>query len=391
MGGMTSNSATVARPATGKFSQSDPGAVPPENLLQRYMSPQEMALRAAQNGQYQGVDDSARLSQNTARLAQSMALMPAPMFGAGDSGAANLSNTFGNIGSLFGAPGSYSSPSGPTYAQPMAAQASAVPLSPAGAPTTTSGGANYNAISALLGRPVGAGAGYAPPAYKPPPVYMSEEQRRAMQPQPQPTPTPGIVPSSMTEGDGGTDEGAPRAPSGPAPFDPNAYDYSGNLRGGFGLSGADIGRFLTNAAATTIPVVGMANTASSLFGGPNIGSAIFGERQPAQPLTSIAYDPVFQAAQREAGGYYRDPWGGIYKDGEALTEIPQDFIAQEQAKQSERGAIDTDWGYNPNAAPEEPPQSIGDVDSGYVPDDGGGGNLGGGDDTGMDPAGYRTD
>ena len=230
-------------------------------------------------------------------------------------------------------------------------------------------GANYNAISALLGIPVGTAAGYTPPVYRAPPVYMSDEQRKALMPQPFPVQQPdatGVVPPMG--GAGPADEGAPLAPLGPAPFNPNAYDYSGNLSRGYELSGADIGRFAANAVASTIPVLGIANTVSSLFGGPNVGSAIFGAKQPEQPLTSIAYDPKFQAAARARGDIYYDPFGGYYTGDQALgigvDREYQDWLAGEQARQTEAGSIGTDYGYVPDAAHQE----IGPVDYGYVPD-----------------------
>ena len=278
-------------------------------------------------------------------------------------GASFLGSTFGNIGSMFGAPGPYSSPSVPTYAQPMAAQAPAAPPPAAGAPTAAPIGANYNAISALLGIPVGTAAGYTPPVYRAPPVYMSDEQRRALMPQPGAT---GVAPPMG--GEGPADEGAPPAPSGPAPFDPNAYDYSGNLRG---LSGRDIGRTAVNMGVSMLggPLLGGANTISSLLGGPNVGSAIFGEKQPAQPLTSIAYDPKFQADARARGDIYYDPFGGYYTGDQALgigvDREYQDWLAGEQARQTEAGSIGTDYGYVPDAAHQE----IGPVDYGYVPYD----------------------
>ena len=277
-------------------------------------------------------------------------------------GASFLGSTFGNIGSMFGAPGPYSSPSVPTYAQPMAAQAPAAPPPAAGAPTAAPIGANYNAISALLGIPVGTAAGYTPPVYRAPPVYMSDEQRRALMPQPGAT---GVAPPMG--GEGPADEGAPPAPSGPAPFDPNAYDYIGNLRG---LSGRDIGRTAVNMGVSMLggPLLGGANTISSLLGGPNVGSAIFGEKQPAQPLTSIAYDPKFQADARARGDIYYDPFGGYYTGDQALgigvDREYQDWLAGEQARQTEAGSIGTDYGYVPDAAHQE----IGPVDYGYVPD-----------------------
>jgi hypothetical protein len=282
-------------------------------------------------------------------------------------GALGLGQTFGNIASLFGTSAPGPLPGAPAYAQPMAAQAPGGPS--VGAPMMPqpyTGGASYNAISQLLGIPVGATAGYTPPTYQPPPVYIPAAQRKAMQPQPFPSPTTGVMPPVMSGGDG--DVEAPPEQRGPASFNPLDYGYSGQQRG---IDWRDAARLATNIATGVIaPPIGALNAASNVLGGPTVGDMWKAGRPEQAPLNAVTYDPRFQQSQREAGNVYYDPFGGMYKDDQSLGMGGIDPVFQKEKEAAEAEG----WEYHPDGTwtrDGEPAQTdIGPIDYGYVPDQG---------------------